>query len=128
MGRWLRTLGSALGTVSVGIGIVNASPGSALQSLGEGLSSVDIIEKRKQLERLLAESGKRILIMIEANRGADWVLDADVSDCFGSIDHDTLMAQLSKRVSDREMNRTGFGRASAKVLVESLDGVLGTRR
>jgi group II intron reverse transcriptase/maturase len=42
-------------------------------------------------------------IRVEANRGADWVLDADVSDCFGSIDHDALVAQVARRVSDRLM-------------------------
>ncbi len=41
-------------------------------------------------------------IRVEANRGADWVLDADVSDCFGSIDHDALMALVARRVSDRQ--------------------------
>ena len=30
------------------------------------------------------------VIRAEANRGANWVLDADVRDCFGSIDHDAL--------------------------------------
>jgi group II intron reverse transcriptase/maturase len=39
----------------------------------------------------------------EVRRGRHWVLDADVSDCFGSIDHDALMAQVARRVSDREM-------------------------
>src|SRR6266545_6374352 len=43
------------------------------------------------------------VIRVEANRGAEWVLDADVSDCFGSIDHDALMAQVARRVSDRAM-------------------------
>jgi retron-type reverse transcriptase len=38
-----------------------------------------------------------------ANRGAGWVLDADVSDCFGSIDQDGLVAQLARRVADRQM-------------------------
>src|SRR5207247_9833771 len=42
-------------------------------------------------------------IRVEANRGADWVLDADVSDCFGSIDHDALVAPVARRVSDRPM-------------------------
>ena len=41
MGTWLRTLGTALGTVSVGIGIVNATPGAALQTT---------VEKRHQEE------------------------------------------------------------------------------
>ena len=39
----------------------------------------------------------------EANRGANWVVDADVRDCFGSIDHDALMAQVARRVSDRRL-------------------------
>jgi RNA-directed DNA polymerase len=43
------------------------------------------------------------VIRVEANRGADWVLDADVSDCFGSIDHDALMALVAQRVVDRQM-------------------------
>ena len=42
-------------------------------------------------------------IRVEANRGADWVLDADVRDCFGSIDHDALMRQVARRVRDRRM-------------------------
>ena len=38
-----------------------------------------------------------------ANRGREWVLDADVGDCFGAIDHDALMGQVARRVSDRRM-------------------------
>jgi RNA-directed DNA polymerase len=42
-------------------------------------------------------------VRVEANRGAEWVLDADVRDCFGSIDHNALRAQLARRVRDRRM-------------------------
>ena len=42
-------------------------------------------------------------IRVEANRGAEWVLDADVRDCFGQLDHDALMGQVARRVSDRRM-------------------------
>ena len=35
--------------------------------------------------------------------GRDWVLDADMRDCFGTIEHDALMAQVARRVSDRRM-------------------------
>ncbi len=42
-------------------------------------------------------------IRVEVNRNADWVLDADVSNCFGEIDHDALMFQVERRVSDRSM-------------------------
>jgi group II intron reverse transcriptase/maturase len=40
-------------------------------------------------------------IRVEANRGANWVLDADIKACFDQIDHDALMALVAKRVSDR---------------------------
>lgn len=43
------------------------------------------------------------VIRIEANRGRDWVLDADITDCFGSISHEAIMAQLARRVFDKEM-------------------------
>ena len=43
------------------------------------------------------------VIRVEANRGREWVLDGDVTDCFGSIDHDALMARVANRVSDRRM-------------------------
>ena len=37
------------------------------------------------------------------NRGADHVLDADIEDYFGSIEHDKLLVLLGQRVSDRRM-------------------------
>jgi RNA-directed DNA polymerase len=43
------------------------------------------------------------VIRVEANRGRDWVLDADIKACFDEIDHDALMAQVARRVSDRSM-------------------------
>lgn len=42
-------------------------------------------------------------IRVEANRGANWVLDADITACFDQIDHDALMALVARRVSDRSM-------------------------
>ena len=43
------------------------------------------------------------VVRTTANRGAVWALDADISDCFGSLDFDAIMAELAKRVSDRRM-------------------------
>jgi group II intron reverse transcriptase/maturase len=40
---------------------------------------------------------------VEANRGADWVLEGDVSNAFGNLDHEALMAQVARRVCDRQM-------------------------
>jgi group II intron reverse transcriptase/maturase len=42
-------------------------------------------------------------IRVSANRGADWVLDADIKACFDEIDHDALMGQVERRVVDGEM-------------------------
>jgi group II intron reverse transcriptase/maturase len=42
-------------------------------------------------------------IRVAANRGADWVLDADIKACFDEIDHDALMGQVERRVVDRRM-------------------------
>lgn len=42
-------------------------------------------------------------IRVEANRGGDWVLDADITACFDEIDHDALMAEIGRRVVDRQM-------------------------
>lgn len=42
-------------------------------------------------------------IRVTVNSGRRWVLDADVRDCFGSIDHRSLMSLIEARVSDRAM-------------------------
>jgi group II intron reverse transcriptase/maturase len=42
-------------------------------------------------------------IRVEANRGGDWVLDADIRACFDEIDHDALVAEVGRRVCDRQM-------------------------
>jgi RNA-directed DNA polymerase len=43
------------------------------------------------------------VIRVEVNRGRQWVLDADIKACFDNIDHDALIAQVARRVSDRDM-------------------------
>src|SRR4051812_36980579 len=37
------------------------------------------------------------------NAGRVWVLDADIKACFDNIDHDALMAQVERRVVDRQV-------------------------
>jgi retron-type reverse transcriptase len=39
-------------------------------------------------------------LRVLGNAGADYVLDADISDYFGSIDHDKLLTLVGQRVSD----------------------------
>jgi RNA-directed DNA polymerase len=38
-----------------------------------------------------------------ANQGRVWVFDADIKACFDNIDHDALMAQVERRIVDRQM-------------------------
>jgi len=38
-----------------------------------------------------------------ANRGHDWVVDADIENYFDTIDHSKLMEMVAKRISDRRM-------------------------
>jgi RNA-directed DNA polymerase len=40
-------------------------------------------------------------VRVSANRGAIWVLDADIAACFDEIDHEALLGQVARRVSDR---------------------------
>jgi RNA-directed DNA polymerase len=42
-------------------------------------------------------------VRVAANRGQEWVFEADIRDCFGTIGHDALAAQLERRVADRSM-------------------------
>jgi len=40
-----------------------------------------------------------------ANQGRGWVLDADIKACFDNIDHEALMAEVERRVVDRQMSK-----------------------
>src|SRR5947207_15524649 len=42
-------------------------------------------------------------IRVAANQGYNHVVDADIQDYFGSIDHHRLVAEVSRRVSDRRV-------------------------
>ncbi len=42
-------------------------------------------------------------VRVAVNRGAVWVLDADIKSCFDEIGHDALVAQVERRVVDRKM-------------------------
>ncbi len=43
------------------------------------------------------------VVRTTANKGAIWVLDADISDCFGNLGFDAIVSEMEKRVSDRKM-------------------------
>jgi group II intron reverse transcriptase/maturase len=42
-------------------------------------------------------------VRVAANQRQEWVFEADIRDCFGTIDHDALMVQVARRVVDGPM-------------------------
>ena len=62
-----------------------------------------------------AKSGRR------SRAGREWIVDADLKDFFGSVDHEKLLALVAQRVSDGRMLRLieamlkagSYGRGSA---------------
>ena len=53
--------------------------------------------------RLSAHHAKETVRQTVTFQGKRWALDADIESCFDEIDHEALMAQIERRVSDRRM-------------------------
>ena len=41
----------------------------------------------------------------EIDSGSEWIVDADLKDFFGSLDHETLLMRVAQRVADRRVLR-----------------------
>src|SRR5262249_8059147 len=54
----------------------------------------------------------------ELDAGAAWIVDADLQDFFGSVDHEKLLTLVAQRVSDGRVLRLIRGMLQAGVLAE----------
>jgi RNA-directed DNA polymerase len=54
----------------------------------------------------------------ELEAGAEWIVDADLKDFFGSVDHEKLLTLVAQRVSDGRVLRLIRGMLKAGVLAE----------
>lgn len=65
LGKILKRYGNVLSILSLGAGPITLSPGSGAAGLGEALSTVELDELRERLEKILKETGKRVIVFID---------------------------------------------------------------
>jgi RNA-directed DNA polymerase len=76
---------------------------AALKTVIEPIFEADMLECSYGFRpRRSAHDALQVLID-EAWDGRRWVAESDVSDCFGAIPHDRLMAAIEERISDRHV-------------------------
>lgn len=66
IGKIFKDYGSLLSLASISVGsVIQVTPGDAVKGLGESLSTVELDELRARIENILAEGGKRVVILID---------------------------------------------------------------
>ena len=60
-------------------------------------------------------------IRVEVNRGFNYVLDADIRDFFGNIDHTMLLSLVSRKISDRRVLKLVKQWLEARVMEDGIE-------
>jgi hypothetical protein len=65
LGHYLRKYGDVIGEISIEANGAKLSPGKAVSTLGEKLSTLTIDAKRERISKMLSKSGKRVVVFLD---------------------------------------------------------------
>jgi Group II intron, maturase-specific domain len=79
------------------------SPGRSLPAVADEQPLVASPVKVQQLQRALWAAAKIVRLRVGFIEGQVFVVEFDIANFFGEIDHDRLLAEVGRRVSDRRV-------------------------
>jgi predicted KAP-like P-loop ATPase len=65
IGKWLENYVGILAPINFTFGLLQVSPGAAAKDMGKQLSTVDVIELKNRLGKLLNDENKRLVVIID---------------------------------------------------------------